>query len=270
MSGQVSNQLCACGCGGHTYIAEKTDSRRGQIKGKPMRLLAGHDYGTGGQSNVALAAPTLFEIDDLAIRRLYGVPDDEAAVVLDRGLRELERGYRRSFVARGLILREVEERKLWEKLTDAETGKAYTSFDRWIVSAAPHSRSDCFAALKAVKELRDVPTDLLLDMPRCNVSVLQTLSSEVRKSPKVIEAAQTLSKKDFIKEVQVEHPQQHIEGQTQRKWHFDDSALPVIDKGIEMGMFMEELETPEKFIEYLITDYIEQHEVAYDRITGAE
>jgi len=34
--------LCECGCGHPTKIAERTKSKRGQFKGKPMRFIQGH------------------------------------------------------------------------------------------------------------------------------------------------------------------------------------------------------------------------------------
>ena len=33
---------CECGCGGKTNIAKGTDSRRGWVKGKPLRFIFGH------------------------------------------------------------------------------------------------------------------------------------------------------------------------------------------------------------------------------------
>lgn len=34
--------LCGCGCGGATKLAPRTDSRKGWVKGRPMRYLAHH------------------------------------------------------------------------------------------------------------------------------------------------------------------------------------------------------------------------------------
>jgi hypothetical protein len=35
--------LCECGCGRRTDIATRTDRRWGQVKGKPLRFIAGHN-----------------------------------------------------------------------------------------------------------------------------------------------------------------------------------------------------------------------------------
>jgi len=36
-------KLCECGCGNPTTIAKKTDQRRGDVKGQPMRFIRGHN-----------------------------------------------------------------------------------------------------------------------------------------------------------------------------------------------------------------------------------
>lgn len=38
----VSDQLCACGCGRFTFIAARNDPRNGSVKGAPSRRLPGH------------------------------------------------------------------------------------------------------------------------------------------------------------------------------------------------------------------------------------
>jgi len=34
--------LCACGCGDPTKLARQTDTKRGWVKGQPLRYLWGH------------------------------------------------------------------------------------------------------------------------------------------------------------------------------------------------------------------------------------
>jgi len=45
---------CACGCGGEVPIATRSDRRRGQVKGQPLRYINGHNHGT--RSTVPSAA----------------------------------------------------------------------------------------------------------------------------------------------------------------------------------------------------------------------
>lgn len=234
----LSEHLCECGkCNEYTPFATKTDSRRGQVKGQPMRFLPGHN------SMISINAlqvidRTPVELDELKIRQLRSVSDEEAAKILDERLRALETSYKRNFVERGFILLEMEERQLWKHLTDPETGAKYTSFERWVVTAATHSRSDCFESLRAVKELRDIPREQLLEIPRKNIGVLSQLSSQVRKDPEIITAAQTASKRDFVTHIQEKHPDQHVEHESKLTVHPSTSAREVIDQALAVTAWL--------------------------------
>lgn len=185
------------------------------------------------------------------------MPDSEAAQILDSRLRELERLYKRGFVERGFILLEMEERQLWKEITDKETKEKYTSFERWVCGAASHSRSDCFAALRAVKELRDVPAEKLLQTPRCNVEVLRKLSPQVRRRPEIIEAAQTKSEKEFIQQIEEKHPEQHIESKQPMNLKPVKSARKNIEKALTIAMWVYNLESREDAIEALATYFMQ-------------
>lgn len=257
---QLSNQLCQCreNCGNYTPYATKTDKRRDQIKGQPMRLLPGHNKASGGASdlsNIVLSAPG--ELDELKIRGLRSMSDADAARVLDERLRFLERQYKRNFVERGFILVEVEERKLWTQLVDADTNETYTSFDRWVCGAASHSRADCFEAMRAVKELRDVPREQLMGIPRKNIGILSQLSTKVRKDPDVIAAAQTGSKKEFIAHIQDKHPDQSIEQETKLTAHPTKSQADVIGLAMEVAAWLCGCNGRESALEFLATYLLE-------------
>lgn len=147
-------------------------------------------------------------LDWKAVRAM--VPQD-AAVTLDGALRALDGLSKRIFIERGLILLEVESRRLWGHLDDPSTGAPYRSFERWVVTAADYSRRDCFYALAAAKELRDIPIRELSQMTRSNIEVMKTLSSGVRQRPEVIEAAKTLPEREFVAKIQADWPEQHVE-----------------------------------------------------------
>jgi len=141
---------------------------------------------------------------------ISGLREEEAAQKLDLRMRELEKQYKRTFVERGLILLEFEERKLWKFIENPKTGKPYPSMEQWIRGAAPYSRRDCFAAKKAVKDLRDIKIQSLLAVPRCNIVALQSLSASDRggsitngqgKTISVIEAAQIMPEREFLAEI---------------------------------------------------------------------
>ena len=177
-----------------------------------MRFLPGHN-GLVNLKNVQISLPE--EITENKIRELRSMPDEEAAQILDQRIRFLENQYKHTFVERGFILLEMEERGLWTKLIDPNTQQPYVSMERWIVTAATHSRSDCFASLKAVRELRDVPKEQLLEIPRCNIHVLQNLSTQVRMQPEIIRAAREMTVKEFTATIGQFYPEQHMEQKQQ-------------------------------------------------------
>lgn len=269
---KLSSHLCECrsSCGRFTAYAVKTDSRRGHRKGEPMRLIPGHNAG----SNVGLAAP---EFDALSIMRMRALPNQEAADALDGRLRVLERGYRRSFVERGLILVEMEERQLWKLLRDSETNQPYSSLEDWICTVATYSRSDCMAAKEAVKKLKDVPTDQLLDVPRCNIGSLLMLSAKDRakgavkvgdKAVSVIEAAQSLPEKAFTKAVSERFPDLYI--QARKTIHLEPQKTEAedIEEAIKIAMVVEGCSTRTEALRAISISYIQDNLVEYERMTN--
>lgn len=201
-------------------------------------------------------------VTEAVLIQLRELPDETAAIALDGRLRALESLWRRSFYERGLILHEVEQRLLWQKLNDSTTGDPYTSFNRWVVDAAPHSRSDCYAALSVVKELRDIPRQQLSDIPRCNLSILQALSSQVRQDERVIQVASSSSQKDFVAMLEKDYPDQHIESRRLIHLNPTTSLSTVMQQGIELAKRVEGVTTREQAIEAIFMEYIHQHTVA--------
>jgi hypothetical protein len=136
-----------------------------------------------------------------------GMRDEETAHALDARMCALEDQWKRSFVERGLILLEFEERNLWSLLKDPDTGLPYPSLRKWIKRIAPASFRDCFAALAAVKELRDMRVEDLLLTPRCNIEQLKLMSPKDRAAEIEMEdgervsvalAAQTMKLSEFV------------------------------------------------------------------------
>jgi hypothetical protein len=181
-------------------------------------------------------SPTLdAEFSEATLIEMRALPDAYTAQLLDSHLRLLEQQWKRSFISRGLILIEMKQRQLWKHVLD-RNARPFTSLESWIVDAAPQSRSDCYAAMRAVEELRDIPREQLADIPRCNVATLRLLSSAVRSDPDVIEAAKNLSEKDFTARIEKDFPLQHIEGRRQIRFKLLQSDYEVVEQAIEMAM----------------------------------
>lgn len=204
--------------------------------------------------------PMLDSITESSLVHLRSIPDEQAAIALDGRLRALEALWRRSFVERGLILIEMKQRLLWQHLDDPTTGVPYTSLERWILTAAPQSRADCYAAMRAVEELRDVPREQLAEIPRCNVHILQALSSQVRREPEVIKAATSLSQREFVAKLEKEYPLQHIESRRTLHMHPTKGASEVIEQAIQRASDMEGCTTREESLECIAVYYLQGHE----------
>lgn len=202
-------------------------------------------------------------INESSLIHLREMDDEEAATTLDRRLRELEIQWKRTFVERGIILLEMEQRLLWKHLTDPNTSQPYTSLERWIITAAPQSRSDAYAALRAVKDLRDIPREHLEAIPRCNVAVLQSLSTAVRNEPGVLQAARDMPEREFVRMIQKHHPLQHLERRQRIQFNLPASAMIVVEQGIAGCMEREGL-TREQALEYWAANDLAEHMEAED------
>lgn len=138
------------------------------------------------------------EVPEIAARRLGSI-----LVNLD-GIEE------RVFAWRGMAALLIEERQLYRFVVDEEVGDYFTSFDRYLKVTCVQSWSNIRKAMQAVKELKDVPFNDLLQMKRCNIQQLKGVSSSVRMLPEVIEAAKNLPEKALVEKLNSEHAQ-HLE-----------------------------------------------------------
>lgn len=128
----------------------------------------------------------------------------------------------RGFIWRGIVLREIERRELWSD--------GYTSMHDWMIKAAPYSIRDCYAAMSAVDDLKDVPVDDLAAMPRCNVTLLQELSTAIRTDSETIEAAKTMGEDEFVAHVQARHPNQHVQKRVKPTLRLTDPVRDALDE----------------------------------------
>ena len=249
MKEQPTQKLCECGCEQPTQRATRSDSRRGQIKGEPMRFLPGHNS-LVKMSEVPARAMTGAEItkEDIAEMRSWGAAT--AAHRMDSRTREIEGYTKRSFIEMGMILNEMSDRKLFEHL-------GFSSFDRWLSDAAPVSRSGGYSAMKALREITEVPIEELQQMPRCNVVTLQKLSSGVRRDPEIIEAAKTKSEDDFLSKIEELHPDQHLEGGKKLHIKPSKSARKTIDEAFAAACWSYEVEGREAALEAICAYFMQ-------------
>ena len=113
-----------------------------------------------------------------------------------------------------------------------------------------------------MEELRDIPRHQLEQVPRCNISILQALSSNIRQSPEVLQWATSTSQKDFVARIEYAYPEQHIESRRLLHLNPTKSASVVIEQGIRRAMAVEGLTTREQVLEFWAISYLHEHEEA--------
>ena len=141
---------------------------------------------------------------------LRGMVAEVAGKRLTGFLRGLDGVEKQVFALRGMAMLIVEERELYRWVLDEEVGDYYVSFDRWMKQELPTSWGYCRDALRAVKELKDMPFEDLLQIKRANLEQLKKVSSSVRILPEVVAAAKSLPEKSFVAKLNAEH-NQHLE-----------------------------------------------------------
>lgn len=195
-------------------------------------------------------------INETALIQLRAMHDEDAAQVIDGRMRQLEQIWKRSFAERGCLMVEIKQRLLWQHIDDPSTGMACKSMERYIATVAPQSRSDCYAAMRAVEELTDIPRNELIEMPRANIEVMRSLSSNVRQQPEVLEAAKTMTEKQFTAKIASDFPSQWVESKHIIKLNFSASAGEAVERLIERTMERDGYSTKEEVIEAWGVDYM--------------
>lgn len=162
-------------------------------------------------------------------RQLREMDERPAADALWSKLRDLDGVDKQVFAVRGMCALLIEERELYRWVVDREVGTCYVSFDRFLKMEFPNSWSYIRDALRAVKELKDMPFTDLLEIKRANIEQLKKVSSGVRLRPDVIAAAKTLPEKKFVEKLTREYDQ-HIDTRRVLKFIYDAGDYAEIEK----------------------------------------
>jgi hypothetical protein len=197
--------------------------------------------------------------DFFALRLMAHEP---AAVRLTGILRSLDGVEKQLFAMRGMAALLIEERELYRFVVDEEVGDFYQSFDRFLKQELPCSWSYVRDALRAVKELKDMPFADLLEIKRCNIEKLKEVSSSVRLLPEVIQAAKTLPEKAFVEKMNKDHSQ-HLE----TRQPVVMASTPDMEErkaAIEMAMVCEECSTESEAEKAIYVSYIQDHAAIYE------
>lgn len=166
------------------------------------------------------------------------------------------------FALRGMAMLLVEERELYRWVVDDEVGDYYQSFDRWMKQELPNSWGYCRDALRAVKELKGMPFEDLLQIKRCNLEQLKKVSSSVRLLPEVVAAAKQLPEKQFVEKLNRDH-QQHLSAAAPVVMGSPDE-IAELEEAVTMAMALEGCTTRSEALRCLAISYIQDHAALYE------
>lgn len=186
--------------------------------------------------------------------------DPEAAANALTGiLARLEGTEKQVFAWRGMAALLIEERELHRFILDNEVGDYYVSFDRFLKCEYPASWSYIRDALRAVKELREVPFADLLEIKRCNLEQLKKVSSGVRLLPEVVKAAKSMPEKQFVEKLNRDHDQ-HLAAKTPIVMATPDE-IEEFEAAIAIATLVEGCTTRAEAIRAISISYIQDHQV---------
>jgi hypothetical protein len=183
---------------------------------------------------------------------------DTAAKALQGILHDLDPLEKQVFACRGMAALIIEERELYRCVFDEEVGEHYASFDRFLKTEFPASWSYIRDALRAVKELREVPFTDLLEIKRCNLEQLKKVSSRVRLLPEVVRAAKSMPEKQFVEKLNREHSQ-HLEVK-QPVVMAEATVSSKVDEAVEMATLLYGCKTRGEALEAVCEDFILAHQ----------
>jgi hypothetical protein len=196
--------------------------------------------------------------------QLRGMVEEAAGKRLTAILSGLDRVEKQVYALRGMAMLLVEERQLYRWVMDEEVGDYFQSFDRWLKQTCPESWSYCRQALNAVKELKAVPFEDLLQINRCNLEQLKKVSSGVRLLPDVIQAAKSMPEKQFVEKLNREHDQ-HLDVK-QPVVMADTDVCDKLDEAIEMATALYGCKSRGEALEAIASDFIEEHAVEFEHL----
>lgn len=172
---------------------------------------------------------------------------------LDGRVRNIEQRLKETWVELSSLCIKVQDEELWRE-------GGYASYGQWVTNACPFSRSYCYAAVGARRELADVPEDDLKEIPLGNAVVLQRTPKNRRK-PALIEKAKSQVPRKFQQTVEDSVPEAHVEVITIHRFRLTRSAGKILRAGLDMWrMLNDDPEAPvEAALEGLVCDYMHTH-----------
>jgi hypothetical protein len=182
----------------------------------------------------------------------------EIASALDMRVREIEKIGDMTFLECGLCIIECEKHEFWREL-------GYAGFTAWMNSGkVKGSRSKRYAARAAMLSMIEinVTAEDGYQLPRGNAQVLAKVSKQNR--PQLLEAAKTMEKREFLRHIEKNFPNEHLIDDSPMRFNPDKSQRQAIDAGIDAAMILEELTSREDVLEFWAKTYLEENQAVLE------
>ena len=178
--------------------------------------------------------------------REHRLSPKERAFARDSYVRDFERTFQ-DWTAIAKCCIDIERDRDYELL-------GFASWHAWLLDAAPRSRSYIYLVVGRYKELiADIPEEELAQIPLGSAGVLRKLSSAQRRSVEVRKSA-TKKPEQFIADLQVLSPEQHLEPLVECRLRFKLSFWSLFEAAYEKYKLTDETGSKEDFIEFLVSE----------------
>lgn len=169
-----------------------------------------------------------------------------------------------------ISIRDGEEWKLLDyvcqdpscRMIDQHSHK-YRSWNHWLMTTCPCSRSYAYLAIGVREELKDISDGDLREITLGNARILKAVPKGKR-SKTLVDSAKKRRPAKLTAEAMEAAPEAHLETILARAFNFSASQSEVIDAALELVKLLEEVPSDEEAIEYLASQYLQENRDRYE------
>lgn len=173
---------------------------------------------------------------------------------LDARAKEIEQQFKSTWVELADICISMRDGGYW-----MEGG--YSSYNSWLVSSCPCSRSWAYLAVGAREELKDISDVDLRQIPLGSAQILKRLPRATRAKKTVLEAAQGMPPREFIGIAIHESPESHLEKTVRLEWAFTQSQAKSVTAFFDAWRRVHESSGSDAdVLEELMADWMLEHQ----------
>lgn len=200
------------------------------------------------------AAPCPILDTDLSVER-KALFDD-----LDKRAKVIEERWRSTWVDLAQICQTMRDNNLWRE-------GGFSSFNGWLLSACPTSRSMAYLAMGMLEELKDISVDDLKQIPLGSAEILRSLSKSARGDRKLLASAKSRPPRELRSQVIRDMPEEHLETFVSTKYNFQCSQLKVVEAALEMYRMLhpDGDYSDEGVIEAWASEYMLSHQTEWEQ-----